>query len=383
MKIRFFRWTFFVFTATALVTILAYIHDAFGSRYSYQETAMPTPVKMSNRLERLFSVTKLTCFGRYVLEVPKEAEIIYAHVADVDVFEDRPGGMQELAIAELAKVKYENKTMEVIYSGVGPVMDSWQIRYFEDKSSKELGWIMYRTYVRKGKHIFSMGDIAQGGDAENAKAAERQRSFVSRLRRRAEDEVPRDPGFCIPHAFLAQSEYADQESDSAGLFIPSLPDVSFSISSNKNAYVDYNKDEYEKVWRAKLSLINRIDEAKKDQPLSYPSHTLLRQGKRDVHHWHGEESLIKRKDGTHDFEWALVGTPRDVANPSEFNVKMYTKVEHNTVGAARAASLSDDEAVALFDKLLTGLKFRVQVPGAPDGSYYFPATAAPGSSRGK
>ena len=42
---------------------------------------------------------------------------------------------------------------------------------------------------------------------------------------------------------------------------------------------------------------------------------------------------------------------------------MFTKVEYNTVGAAKSASLSDDEAVALWDKLLSGLKFRVKVPG--------------------
>ncbi len=89
-----------------------------------------------------------------------------------------------------------------------------------------------------------------------------------------------------------------------------------------------------------------------------------------MQHWHGEESLIRRKDGTHDFEWAFVGTPRDVANPSEYSTHLYSKVAHDTVGAAAQASLTDDEAVALWDKLLSGLKFRVQVPGAPEGSYY-------------
>ena len=54
--------------------------------------------------------------------------------------------------------------------------------------------------------------------------------------------------------------------------------------------------------------------------------------------------------------------PLDMANPSEFDAVMFTKVEHNTVGAPRVASLSDDEAVALFGKLLSGLKFRVKVP---------------------
>lgn len=344
---------------------------------------MPAPVEMSARLQRLFSATKLVCFGRYALEVPAEAKIIYGRVADVDVFEDHPDGMKEIATEALAKARRDDKTMEIIYNDIGPVLDSWQIRYFRDKSSKELDWLMYQTYIQKGRHIFSMGDMARDGESGYTKVAERQISFVHRLRLRAEDEVPHDPGFCISHAFLAQSEYLDQEMDHAGLFIPSLPDVSFSISSNKDAYADYPKDEYEKVWRTKLSLIHRINEAKEDQPFSYPSHTLLRQGKRDVHHWHGEESLIKRKDGTHDFEWALVGTPQDVANPSEFGVRMYSKVEHNTVGAAHAASLSDDEAVALFDKLLTGLKFRVQVPGAPEGSYYFPASATPDSLRSK
>jgi hypothetical protein len=158
-----------------------------------------------------------------------------------------------------------------------------------------------------------------------------------------------------------------------GIVIPSLPDVSFSVSSNKNAYGDYSPEEFEKIQRPKLSLLARIKEAQDDQGIHYPSRTVLREGKRNVQHWRGEESLIRRKDGTHDFEWALVGTPRDIANPSEFSAQMFTKVEHNTVGAAKSASLSDDEAVALWDKLLSSLKFRVKVPGAPDGSYFIPS----------
>ncbi|QBE67189.1 hypothetical protein EWM63_09765 [Pseudoduganella lutea] len=104
---------------------------------------------------------------------------------------------------------------------------------------------------------------------------------------------------------------------------------------------------------------------------NYPSRTVLREGKRTVQHWQGEESLFRREDGTHDFEWAFVGNPKDVANPSEYRIKMFTKVAYNTVGAADKASLTDEQAVALWDRLLAGLKFRVKVPGAPEGSYYF------------
>jgi hypothetical protein len=171
---------------------------------------------------------------------------------------------------------------------------------------------------------------------------------------------------------MASSFYGDQEMISAGIYLPSLPDVTFSISSNKDAYSDYPKEEFARIKVEELSLLARIRQAQEQQGSNYPDRTLLREGKRDVQHWHGEESLIRRPDGTHDFEWGFVGTPKDVANPPEFGAAMFTKVEHNTVGAAKAASLSDDEAVALWDKLLSGLKFRVKVPGAPEGSYYIP-----------
>jgi hypothetical protein len=371
----------FLLVAAVLAIMFACAHKAFGSRYTYKATAMPEPVQMSNRLQRLFSKTKVLCFGRYALEVPMDAQLIFGGVSDINIFNDRPDGLKVIADAELARVKRDSLTSEITYNGEGPIPDSWQIRYFEDKWSKSDGALMYETYVRKGNHIFSTRDLVQHGKKDEIQVALRQRSFAKLLRLRADDEAPREPGFCIPHAFLAESTYAEQEMSNAGLFLPSLPDVSFSVHSNKDAYADYDKTEFETVWRSKLSLIGRLNEAKKDQPFTYPSHTLLRQGKRDVHHWHGEESLIKRKDGSHDFEWALVGTPLDVANPSEFNAVMYSKVEHNKVGAAREASLSDDEAVALFDRLLAGFKFRVQVPGAPAGSYYFPVDpAAPSTS---
>lgn len=171
---------------------------------------------------------------------------------------------------------------------------------------------------------------------------------------------------------MASSFYGDQEMVNVGIYLPSLPDVTFSISSNKDAYADYTKEEFEKKKVEELPLLARIHKAQEEQGTMYPHRIVLREGKRNVQHWQGEESLIKRPDGVHDFEWGFVGTPKDVANPSELIVNMYTKVEHNVVGAAKKASITDDEAVALWDNLLSSLKFRVKVPGAPEGSYFLP-----------
>lgn len=92
----------------------------------------------------------------------------------------------------------------------------------------------------------------------------------------------------------------------------------------------------------------------------------LREGKKKVHDWDGEESLVRRPDGTQDFEWMFIGeNGGSVARPGNLSVSMRTKVEADRIGAAKALSLNDDEAIALWDKLLDGLKFRVAVPGAP------------------
>jgi hypothetical protein len=348
--------------------------QACSPNYSYKEKAVPEPVQLSPRLSKLFSKTKLACFGRYALEIPAEAQLVWGSASfpsEIDVFSGSLDAGKQRIEDDIAKLKEDDKTVEITYNRAGPIENSWQIRYYPGKNAKSLGLYFFNTYINKGDLTFVLSGAIEKGETEET-AASREAARAKSLRLRTPDEIPTEPGYCIRHGFMTGTDYKAQEMINVGIVIPSLPDVSFSVSSNKNAYGDYTSEEFEKLQRPKLSLLARIKEAQDDQGIHYPSRTVLREGKRNVQHWHGEESLIRRKDGTHDFEWALVGTPRDVANPSEFGAQMYTKVEHNTVGAARSASLSDDEAVALWDKLLSGLKFRVKVPGSPESSYFIP-----------
>jgi hypothetical protein len=354
--------------------ILAAPLIACSKKYTYKENAVPEPVALSPRLMKLFQETKLVCFGRYALTVPKEAQVIHGEPSfpsRIYIFTGNREAIKEKVDEDIEKIKLANKTAEITYSNPGPIEDSWQFRYYDSKAAKELNLHFFNTYINKGDLIFLLGAAVEKGQTEEQAAAQ-EASRAKSLRLRTEDEIPSEEGYCIEHGFMASSFYGDQEMISAGIYLPSLPDVTFSISSNKDAYSDYPKEEFARIKVEELSLLARIRQAQEQQGSNYPDRTLLREGKRDVQHWHGEESLIRRPDGTHDFEWGFVGTPKDVANPPEFGAAMFTKVEHNTVGAAKAASLSDDEAVALWDKLLSGLKFRVKVPGAPEGSYYIP-----------
>lgn len=368
----------------AILLILGSL-QACSPKYSYSEKAGPEPVQLSPRLSKLFSKTKLVCFGRYALQVPQNAELIWGSASFPSTVEVFAGGADEMMLIiadDITMIRKEDKTAEILFNQLGPIEGSWQIRYHPSQSAKSVGQLFIDTYINKGDLTFVLGGSVDEGQTEEA-AASREASRAKSLRVRAKDEIPSESGFCIEHGFMADTQYIDQEMVNVGIALPGLPDVSFSVSSNKDAYSDYPSEEFEQRLRAELSLLARIQGAKDIQGSQYPSRTVLREGKRDVHHWHGEESLIRRKDGTHDFEWALVGVPKDVANPPEFNARMYTKVEHNTVGAAKAASLSDDEAVALWDRLLAGLKFRVKVPRAPEGSYFVPGSSTGTAAKGK
>lgn len=358
--------------AGCLALLVATLLMTYSKTYVYKENAVPEPVALSQRLKSLFKETKIVCFGRYALTVPKEAHLIWGDVSfpsKIHIFKGDQSAIKELASKDIAKLKYADDDADITYNDRGPIEGSWQIRFYDSSSAKRFNLYFFNTYVNKGDLIFLLGGAIEDGQSEEqalAMEATRARS----LRLRAEDDVPSDEGYCIEHGFMASSFYGDQEMVNVGIHLPSLPDVTFSISSNKDAYADYPKEEFEKKKVAELSLLTRIRQAQEEQGIMYPHRDVLREGKRDVHHWHGEESLIKRPDGVHDFEWGFVGTPKDVAHPSELIVNMYTKVEANIVGAAKSASLSDNEAVALWDKLLPGLKFRVKVPRAPAGSYY-------------
>ena len=375
------KWN--VWVGCSFAVMLAAPLVACSKKYTYKENAVPETVALSPRLKNLFKETKLVCFGRYALTVPKEAQVIWGEVSfptRIDLFQGSREVITELVSKDIEKIRRADETAEITYNNPGPIENSWQFRYYDSEEAKELNLHFFNTYINKGDLIFLLGGSVEKGQTEDQAAAQ-EASRAKSLRLRTEDDVPSEEGYCIEHGFMASSFYGNQEMVAVGIHLPSLPDVTFSISSNKDAYSDYPKKEFARMKVEELSLLARIRQAQEQQGSNYPDRTLLREGKRDVQHWHGEESLIRRPDGTHDFEWGFVGTPKDVANPPEFGAAMFTKVEHNTVGAAKAASLSDDEAVALWDKLLSGLKFRVKVPGAPEGSYYMPPRRTDAASK--
>lgn len=211
-----------------------------------KELQMPDNLKISKRLEVLFLKTKIVCFGRYAIEIPKEAELIYGNISFPSRIEVIKGGIfakDEKIAEDIRKIKMNSQSSEIISNENGPIENSWQFRYFDNKFSKEDGDVFFRTYVKKGDITFILsGSIPKGGTITSAAATQLARANSLRLREK--NEIPAEPGHCLGGGFMSDKNYNDQEMADAGLYFPSFPDVTFSITSNKDAYGDYPPAEY-------------------------------------------------------------------------------------------------------------------------------------------
>lgn len=318
---------------------------------------MPNRIEPSRKLSELFSKTKDVCFGRYVLTVPAEAHLVFGYQefpAKIITYKNAAGQAKNLADAYITKKKQERNDAEVTYFGPGAIPSSVQIRYFASAFLKREGAQGIRNFDQIGDHVFEYG-WGSGDEKSVAPIIKRMAEISRNLRLRDNAEVPKEPGVCIDEGFIADNTSNDQEIFSAGISLPSIPDVRFSIMSNKNANTEGPNG---------VGLIERHKEAMAAQGIVFPAvadMARLRMGRHMVNTWDGEEVLLRHngKEGAiaHEFLWEFVGKTGDRARPASVEIQLDTGVANDTKFATRG-SLSDDEAVALWDKLLSGLRFR-------------------------
>ncbi|WPH23558.1 T6SS immunity protein Tli4 family protein [Variovorax paradoxus] len=306
------------------------------------------------RIEQLFAHTKLLCFGRYVLTAPVDSRLAFGR--DFPTLPNQAKDIEKVMEAERAKILASNKTAEITYFGTGPAPNTWLIRSYKSVSAKELGLEGFRIYHVVGPHIFVNGrGTAKSRNVTAESILQDTLETAKNLRLREPDEIPKDQGLCHEFGFTHDESFSSALSQ-VGLHMTALPDVVFSVESNQAASTEGSNG---------YGLLKLIADRKREAGRKYPKLTTLREGKKNLHGWAGEESLVRYPDGTQEFEWMFIGESGNVARPALLDVTMHTKVASDRVGAAAASSLSDEEAIALWDKLLEGFKFRVAVPGAP------------------
>lgn len=325
----------------------------------------PNMTALTPRLQPVFEKTKTVCFGRFMVDVPETATIawgesyvplgIHIYLDGVDEVKKMEGEF----VHELKNTKAINHNDVPLYlSEEATVNPAGNIVIGYD-GFQAINGLKINGYFKSGKDGFVMSTLPLREDATSTVA--QIKSIAKRLRLHNETDIPSEPGNCIQYAFLpdepGESKKVPLEHIRIGFRLKEFPDTHLSIyvaPSNPHA-----GESDTLAWR--------LEQLEKRQKAANPDHPMLktryfRKDARQIHDWqNGWEGLSRTLDqkkahGFHDFILQFQGVPSDLLRPYA-DIRMQTGVGNNAAGAIKP-SLTDEEAVAVWDKITSSIRVR-------------------------
>jgi hypothetical protein len=268
----------------------------------------PNMTALSPRLQPLFGTTKTVCFGRFMVEVPASAIVMYGP-SDVSLpIEFLPGEGDKVAqhvTAQLGEVEKDRPFLDMDDIGTlsmfGKVIDGAVPGQKLVFGSKDHATYSIDSFIPVDRDLFVQHARTAVSKDQAIKSLN---SVASNLRLRAENEVPKEPGACIEGGFVAwQPQF---ERASLGVRLKEFPDVHFSIEvvKNQNYLVESS------------ALEPRLNRAEKNGGAWYSRVKFFRRGPRQLGNWNGFEALARKpaqekSTESHEFAFISLGALRD------------------------------------------------------------------------
>jgi hypothetical protein len=330
-----------------------------------KEWKTPNMTALTPRLQSLFERTKTVCFGRFMVEVPVSATVAWGG-ADIPLgVRIYSNGADEVKTSA-QKFINELKSEKAINHNDAPLLLSVEdiahpegkiVTGYEDfQAINGLKITGYFRLVHDGVVI-----DARPLRAEKDSTTADIKSIARRLRQRAENEVPTEPGNCIENAFLPDSPDDDKDHPgeliSIGFRLKEFPDAHLSISVAPSNPHNPEGDSLQAQWKR-----IKEDPATPEEKKALASIKYFRESPRQIHDWKtGYEVLVRNPDekgvhSYHDFQIKFTGVPHDPFRPYA-DIQFQTGVGDNAAGAVKA-SLTDEEAIAVWDKITSTIRVR-------------------------
>jgi hypothetical protein len=177
---------------------------------------------------------------------------------------------------------------------------------------------------------------------------------ANHLRSRSEGEIPSEAGTCIEGGFVPLDQ--KYEWVAIGVRLKEFPDVHFSVDVHKN--LDHLR---------KGSSLSMLREQAKEMAVAgglgavFARTTILRQHERQLGMWKGEELALrtpayKNDLEAHEFRFHSMGAVHDPLQP-ELDIRLDSGVKGDSKAKVKP-SITDEEALALWDKLITTIRVR-------------------------
>lgn len=337
-----------------------------------KEWKTPAMTSLGPRLEPLFQKTRTVCFGRFVIDLPESALIAWGPSGaplSTTVYADEGDKVAQRAAEREKELKAEvryprSKGLSMHLETVDGAVKG-QKTVISQQTFSSTGLLRIESYFRMGSHLVKVNSLPT--EERKARALSIINDMAQRLRPRAADEVPTEPGTCLEDAFMVDppggpKQPSDGELIRIGFSLPAFDDVNLSVFLLPGNSSPTSGNTFK----------GQLEEADRQPPGTYLSSRFLRRGDRHLAVWGTGFEALSRSDGAqedgrtmhahHEFIAEFLGETGNVFRPRA-KVELYTGVANDTIGATKA-SLTDAEAIALWDKLTSSIRMR-------------PVTAAP------
>lgn len=299
------------------------------------------------------------CFGRFLIDLPEgvhiremgqQSQFMYGEIISEPLM-DGVGGFKGRMAARESDARAGRNPKNYIFDSISYTSIP-NTRIFITRDDDVFGQKLFRTemYHWVNGTLFSMAEGPYDGDNIGQSVEEIETKIIARLRVRAHDEIPAEPGFCIKDGFIADDGRTEHfEEARMQINFKEWPDVWVSFYSQT---VPKGGEQ---------TLLQRVD----SHPFTGIYATLaaqikrLRRGAHDVNGFKGEEvlDLMPTDDGfkQHSFRWETLGKVKDIFSPSiVLEFKSGTPLE----GKARRPTLTDDQAIKLYDAIVNSIRLR-------------------------
>lgn len=319
---------------------------------------------ITNRIDQIKAEKRTVCLGRFLIDVPQNAEVVYGP-ARVPVYLSRFEGegrnmeatLKRATATVSSQLKYADEELNGQYSMLGKILaGAGEFHKMVFDVDKAVGsYYNVRSYIRIGKDLYLQEYPVSGKGSTYLEAADLLTEVARSLRSRADDEIPNEPGVCLDGAFLREPSRYMLEEVTLGIRLKEFPDVHIAIEmTKKDIFIESDALE-PRMIHAKQAAI------KSGMGKWYSQIKFLRSGYRQLGGWHGFEVLAhkpaqKHEGENHEFAFQSHGEPKNPLLPV-LQIELHTGVKGNTTGSTKP-SITDEEAISLWDTIIGSIRPR-------------------------
>lgn len=313
---------------------------------------------LSPRLQPLFEKTRTICFGRFLMQIPATATVVYGPAeveTPIEYFEGHGAKVAEHLAARLAEVKKEQEfllkddflTLPLFGKVIDGAIPGQKIVF---GSKNQIGYTIY-SFVPVGKDLFVQHLNSVLPQNDRIKTLNK---VAVNLRFRSENEIPSGPGTCIEGGFVQLEQ--KYERVTVGVRLKEFPDVHFSVEVHKN------QERLAESGRMDLMREQAKEDAEKRGLGSlFARIKIFRQETRQLGAWKGMEIATRtpaHDDDTeaHEFRFQSLGAVNDPLQP-HLDVRLDSGMKNDRRASVKP-SITDEEAIALWDKLTNSIRVR-------------------------